>query len=174
LMLRKYWTRNGRIRRKFFDVTEILDTELAEKKVIPMKNNFEGKYSDLTGKIIGAFFQVHKELGYGFSEKVYENALAIILREQGLDVKQQVPLKVYFHKQVVGEYVADMIVNGVVLLELKAAQKLNEDHAAQLLNYLKATEIEVGLLLNFGPQAEFRRKIYDNDKKGSLSWIQNP
>ncbi len=173
-MLRKYWTRNGRIRRKFFDVTEILDTELAEKKVIPMKNNFEGKYSDLTGKIIGAFFQVHKELGYGFSEKVYENALAIILREQGLDVKQQVPLKVYFHKQVVGEYVADMIVNGVVLLELKAAQKLNEDHAAQLLNYLKATEIEVGLLLNFGPQAEFRRKIYDNDKKGSLSWIQNP
>ncbi len=139
-----------------------------------MKNNFEGKYSDLTGKIIGAFFQVHKELGYGFSEKVYENALAIILREQGLDVKQQVPLKVYFHKQVVGEYVADMIVNGVVLLELKAAQKLNEDHAAQLLNYLKATEIEVGLLLNFGPQAEFRRKIYDNDKKGSLSWIQNP
>jgi len=139
-----------------------------------MKNNFEGKYSDLTGKIIGAFFQVHKELGYGFSEKVYENALAIILREQGLDVKQQVPLKVYFHKQVVGEYVADMIVNDVVLLELKAAQKLNEDHAAQLLNYLKATEIEVGLLLNFGPQAEFRRKIYDNDKKGSLSWIQNP
>jgi len=67
-----------------------------------------------------------------------------------------------------------MIVNDVILLELKAAQKLNDDHAAQLLNYLKATEIEVGLLLNFGPQAEFRRKIYDNDRKGSLSWIQNP
>lgn len=67
-----------------------------------------------------------------------------------------------------------MIVNDIVLLELKAAQKLNDDHAAQLLNYLKATEIEVGLLLNFGPQAEFRRKIYDNDRKGSLSWTQNP
>jgi GxxExxY protein len=138
------------------------------------KNQFEGKYSDLTGIIIGAFFQVHKELGYGFSEKVYENALTIVLREQGLNVKQQVPIKVYFHNQVVGEYIADMIINDVVLLEFKAAQKLNDDHAAQLLNYLKSTEIEVGLLLNFGPQAEFRRKIYDNQRKGSLSWIQNP
>jgi GxxExxY protein len=138
------------------------------------KNQFEAKYSDLTGIIIDAFFQVHKELGYGFSEKVYENALTIVLREQGLNVKQQVPIKVYFHNQVVGEYIADMIINDVVLLELKAAQKLNDDHAAQLLNYLKSTEIEVGLLLNFGPQAEFRRKIYDNQRKGSLSWIQNP
>ena len=138
------------------------------------KNQFEGKYSDLTGIIIGAFFQVHKELGYGFSEKVYENALTIVLREQDLNVKQQVPIKVYFHNQVVGEYIADMIINDVVLLELKAAQKLNDDHVAQLLNYLKSTEIEVGLLLNFGSQAEFRRKIYDNQRKGSLSWIQNP
>lgn len=80
----------------------------------------------------------------------------------------------YFRNQVVGEYFADMIVNDVVMLELKAAQKLNDDHAAQLLNYLKATKIEVGLLLNFGPQAEVRRKIYDNDRKGSLSWTQNP
>ena len=142
--------------------------------MVQKKNQFEGKYSDLTGIVIGAFFQVHKELGYGFSEKVYENALTIVLREQGLNVKQQVPIKVYFHNQVVGEYIADMIINDVVLLELKAAQKLNDDHAAQLLNYLKSTEIEVGLLLNFGPQAEFRRKIYDNQRKGSLSWIQNP
>lgn len=138
------------------------------------KNQFQGKFSDLTGSVIGAFFQVHKELGYGFSEKVYENALTIVLREQGLIVEQQVPIKVYFHDQVVGEYIADLIVNDVVLIELKAAQKLNDDHAAQLLNYLKSTEVEVGLLLNFGPQAEFRRKIYDNQKKGSLSWIQNP
>ena len=139
-----------------------------------MKNKFEGKYSDLTGTIIGAFFQVHKELGYGFSEKIYENALAFVLKEQSLFVKLQAPIKAYFHHQVVGEYIADMIVNDVVLLELKAAQKLNDDHAAQLLNYLKATEIEIGLLLNFGPQAEFRRKIYDNDRKGSLSWTKNP
>jgi len=138
------------------------------------KNKFEGKHSDLTGAIIGTFFQVHKELGYGFSEKVYEHALEIVIREQGFDVKSQVPIKVYFHNQVVGEYIADLVVNDVVLLELKAAQKLNDDHAAQLLNYLKATDIEVGLLLNFGPQAEFRRKIYDNQRKGSLSWIQNP
>jgi len=139
-----------------------------------LKNKFEGKHSDLTGAIIGAFFQVHKELGYGFSEKIYENALGIVLKELGFDVKSQVPIKVYFHDQVVGEYIADVVVNDVVLLELKAAQRLNDDHATQLLNYLKATEIEVGLLLNFGPQAEFRRKIYDNQRKGSLSWIQNP
>ncbi|MFZ5821144.1 MAG: GxxExxY protein [Chloroflexota bacterium] len=157
-----------------FDGQDGNSFDFTEKNMTHVKSNFEGKYSDLTGKIIGAFFQVHKELGYGFSEKVYENALAIILREQGLNVKQQVPIKVYFHDQVVGEYIADLVVNDFVLLELKAAQKLNDDHAAQLLNYLKSTEIEVGLLLNFGPQAEFRRKIYDNERKGSLSWIQNP
>jgi len=94
--------------------------------------------------------------------------------KNGFFPKHQVPIKVYFRNKIIGEYIADMIVNDVILLELKAAQKLNDDHAAQLLNYLKATEIEVGLLLNFGPQAEFRRKIYDNDRKGSLSWIQNP
>jgi GxxExxY protein len=82
-------------------------------------------------------------------------------------------LHVYYHGQIVGEYIADLIVNSLVLLELKAAEKIAEDHAAQILNYLKATKIEVGLVLNFGPTAEFRRKVYDNDRKGSLSWI-NP
>ena len=138
-----------------------------------MRGKFEGKHSELTGKILGAFFQVHKDLGYGFSEKVYENALAINLAEQGLSVVPQQHLHVYYHGQRVGEYTADLIVNQVVLLELKAAEKIAEEHAAQLLNYLKATNIEVGLVLNFGPAAEFRRKIYDNDRKGSLSWI-NP
>ncbi|SRR5581483_664669 len=135
---------------------------------------FEGKHSDLTGKILGAFFQLHKEMGYGFSEKVYQSAFAILLEEIGLIVEQQKPIRVYFHGKVVGEYVADMIVNGVVLLELKAVEKLLDAHAAQMLNYLKATEIEVGLLINFGPQAEFRRKIYDNQRKGSLSWTKIP
>ena len=133
---------------------------------------FEGKHSELTGKILGAFFQVHKELGYGFSERVYENTLAIVLIEMGLKVQQQVRLSVFYRGQVVGEYVADMVINDIVLLELKATQKIIEDHAAQLLNYLKATSIEVGLVLNFGPNAEFRRKIYDNERKGSLAWIK--
>jgi GxxExxY protein len=136
------------------------------------RSKFEGKHSELTGKILGAFFQVHKELGYGFKEKVYENALVILLKELGLKVEPQVDLHVYFHGQMVGEYTADLIVNDVVLLELKAAEKIIEDHAAQLLNYLKATNIEVGLVLNFGPTAEFRRKVYDNERKGSLSWLE--
>ena len=136
------------------------------------REKFEGKHSELTGKILGAFFQVHKELGYGFSERVYENALAILLVEMGLKVEQQVRLYVFYHGRVVGEYIADMVINDTVLLELKATQKIMEDHPAQLLNYLEATNIEVGLVLNFGPSAEFRRKIYDNERKGSLSWIK--
>jgi len=136
------------------------------------RGKFEGKHSELTGKILGAFFQVHKELGYGFSEKVYENALAILLNELGLKVEPQVHLHVYYHGQKVGEYIADLVVNNAVLLELKAAEKIVEENAAQLLNYLKATDIEVGLVLNFGPTAEFRRKVYDNDRKGSLSWTR--
>ena len=134
------------------------------------RGKFEGKHSELTGQILGAFFQVHKELGYGFSEKVYENALTIILNEIGLKVDQQVHLHVYYHGRIVGEYIADMIINDIVMLELKSAEKIIDDHAAQLLNYLKATDIEVGLVLNFGSTAEFRRKIYDNERKGSLSW----
>jgi len=137
-----------------------------------LRGKFEGNHSELTGKILGAFFQVHKELGYGFSEKVYENSLVILLNEIGLKVETQVDLYVYFHGQKVGEYTADLIVNDVVLLELKAAERIIEVHAAQLLNYLKATNIEVELVLNFGPTAEFRRKVYDNDRKGSLSWIK--
>ncbi len=138
------------------------------------RGKFEGKHSDLTGKILGAFFQLYKEMGYGFSEKVYQAALAILLEELGLIVEQQKPIHVYFHGKVVGEYVADMVINGIVLLELKAVEKLTDAHAAQLLNYLKATEVEVGLLINFGPRAEFRRKTYDNARKGSLTWTKLP
>ena len=136
-----------------------------------MKLKFAGKQAELTGKILGAFFQAYKELGYGFSEKVYENALTLLLRELGLRVEQQVPITVYFQGQIVGQYVADIIVNGVVLLELKAVRSLVDQHSAQMLNYLKSTEIEVGLLLNFGPKAEFKRKVYDNERKGTMSWV---
>ena len=135
------------------------------------KHKFEGRHSELTGKIIGAFFQVQKELGFGFSEKVYEGALEVLLLEMGFQVARQQDINVYYHGKAVGEYKADLIVNGLVLLELKSVDKLIDAHSAQLLNYLKATEIEVGLLLNFGREAEFRRKIYDNPKKGSLTWI---
>lgn len=138
------------------------------------KKKFEGKHSELTGKILGAFFQVHKEMGFGFSEKVYESALEIMLVELGMFVEKQKEIKVYYHGKVVGDYKADMVVNGVVLLELKSVEKLIDAHDAQLLNYLKATEIEVGLLLNFGREAEFHRKIYDNPRKGSLSWTKIP
>ncbi|MFQ6101988.1 MAG: GxxExxY protein [Anaerolineae bacterium] len=131
-----------------------------------------GKHSDLTEKIIGAFFTVYGRLGYGFSEKVYENALVLELRKLGLEVEQQKRITVYYDGQVVGEYLADIVVEGIVIVELKAVRQLSKEHEAQLLNYLKATMVEVGLLLNFGPKAEFKRKVYDNDRKGSLAWIK--
>ena len=138
------------------------------------KKKFEGKHSELTGTILRAFFQVHKEMGFGFSEKVYEAALEILLKELSLIPERQKEIAVYYHGKRVGEYKADMIVNGVVLLEIKSVEKLIDAHDAQLLNYLKSTEIEVGLLLNFGHQAEFHRKIYDNSRKGTMSWTKNP
>lgn len=134
---------------------------------------FQGKHSVLTEKIIGCFYAVYNELGYGFSEKVYENALMIALKEMALDVNQQLPVMVYFKGQSIGEYIPDLVVENMVLCELKSTKNIAEQHEAQLLNYLKATEIEVGLLLDFGPKAEFRRKVLDNERKGSLSWI-NP
>lgn len=130
-----------------------------------------GKHADLTGKIIGAFFKVYNTLGYGFNEKVYENALAIELRKAELKAVKQQEIVVYYDGEGVGDYRADSIVNDVVIVELKAARELAEEHEAQLLNYLKATTIEVGLLLNFGVKAEHKRKVYDNDRKGTLSWI---
>ncbi|HET9906444.1 MAG TPA: GxxExxY protein [Anaerolineales bacterium] len=138
------------------------------------KKKFEGRYSELTGRILGAFFELHKELGFGFSEKIYETALEVLLTELGLIVEKQKDIFVYFHGRIIGEYKADMVINGVVLLEIKSVERLIDAHDAQLLNYLKATEVEVGLLLNFGRQAEFRRKIYDNPRKGSLSWAKIP
>ena len=122
------------------------------------------KHSDLTGEIINAHYQVYNVLGYGFLEKVYENALVHELRKRGYDVGQQMPVKVSYDEFVVGEYYADMIVNEVVILELKSVETINEAHSAQLINYLKATGIEVGLILNFGPNPQIARKIFDEAK----------
>ena len=131
---------------------------------------FDGKHSELTEKIIGAFYKVYNTLGYGFSEKVYENALVIELKKLGLKVEQQASIRVFYDGKNVGDYVADVLVEERVLLELKAARMLTGEHEAQLLSNLKATPIEVGLLLNFGHKAEFIRKVYDNQHKGSLLW----
>ena len=122
-------------------------------------------HSDITEKIIKAFYKVNNTLGFGFLEKVYENAMVIELRKLGYNVLQQKNIKVHYENQEVGDYFADLLVNDSVIVELKAAENLCEEHEAQLINYLKATKIEVGLLMNFGKKAEFVRKIFTNDRK---------
>jgi GxxExxY protein len=130
------------------------------------------KHTEITELIIKAFYKVYNTLGYGFLEKVYRNALAIEIQKLGLEVAPEARILVYYEGEVVGEYFADLLVAGVVLVELKAVEKLIEGHEAQLINYLKATPYEVGLLLNFGPKPEIKRKAFDNDRKGSLSWTE--
>ena len=125
-------------------------------------------HEDLTSQIIASFYGVYNALGYGFLEKVYENALMIELRKRGLTAQQQIPIQVYYDGQPVGEYFADILVNEMVILELKAASEIALAHEAQLVNYLKATNIEVGFVLNFGPKAEFKRKISSNMRKQNL------
>lgn len=121
----------------------------------------ECKHSDLTSAIIGSFYDVYNELGYGFLEKVYENALVYELAKRGLNVHQQMPIKVYYDDQLVGQYFADLLVSDAVIVELKAAEAIAEEHEAQLLNYLKATEIDVGLILNFGPKPQVMRNVFE-------------
>ncbi len=121
------------------------------------------KHQDITRLIIKAFYNVYNKLGYGFLEKVYENALMIELRKLELNTVAQVPIKVYYDNEKVGDYLADIIVNNIIILEIKAMEALCEAHEAQLLNYLRATNIEIGLLLNFGKKPEFRRKVWTNE-----------
>lgn len=113
----------------------------------------------LTESVIGAFYTVYGELGYGFLERVYENALVVALQEAGLDVAQQPPIGVYFHGHLVGEYRADLVVENKVLIEVKAVDAIASTHNAQLLNYLRATRLPIGLLFNFGPSPQFRRLV---------------
>lgn len=122
-------------------------------------------HSDLTELIIKSFYKVYNTLGYGFLEKVYENSLKLELLNYGLNVVSQKNLKVQYFGHEVGDYYADLIVNDLVILELKVAESLCEEHEAQLINYLKATDKEVGLLLNFGKHPEFKRKIFMNENK---------
>ena len=130
------------------------------------------KHEQLTEQIIKGFYTVYRALGYGFLEKVYENSLAIELRKMKLEVVQQAEIKVYYAGVAVGEYYADLLVADAVIVEVKAVRALLKEHEAQLLNYLKATPYEVGLLLNFGPKPEIKRKVYDNERKGGLGWRQ--
>jgi GxxExxY protein len=132
------------------------------------------KHTDITELIIKAFYTVYNTLGYGFLEKVYRNALAIELRKLGLDVIQEARIAVYYKGEIVGEYFADLLVAGAVIVELKAVKRLLEEHEAQLLNYLKASPYEVGLLLNFGPRPEVKCKAFDNSRKGSMRWLEKP
>ncbi len=119
------------------------------------------KHQELTREIIKAAQNVHNALGNGFLEKVYHNAMVRELRKMGLDAASEKPITVYYDGQVVGEYLADIVVADKVILEIKAVQAVNAVHEAQLVNYLKATDIEVGLLLNFGKSLEVNRKIFE-------------
>ena len=122
-------------------------------------------HSNLTDRVIKCYYTVYNKLGYGFLEKVYENALKYELEKCGLVVETQKPIKVMYEERIVGDYYADLIVNNVVIVELKASEMLNKDHQYQLQNYLKATNIEVGLLLNFGHKPEFTRRVFTNERK---------
>ena len=123
------------------------------------------KYKALTEKIIKVFYKVYNKLGYGFLEKVYENAMMLEMRKEGIPAVSQYAIKVYYENNIVGEYFADILVADKVIVEIKAARNIAVENEAQLLNYLKATDIEVGLLLNFGPKPEIKRKVFDNSIK---------
>jgi GxxExxY protein len=121
-------------------------------------------YRDLTRQIIGAYYEVYRELGYGFLESIYESALAIVLIDRKLAVSRQSPLHVYFRGVSVGLFRPDLLVEQVIVVELKAAKGLEPAHEAQLINSLKATRLEVGLLFNFGPKPQFKRIAYARNR----------
>ncbi len=134
--------------------------------------NIEGSllHQDLTEKILIAFYKnVYPKMGYGFLEKVYENAMVIALSHEGLEVRAQEKIDVFFQGQLVGEYFADLLVNGFVIVEIKVASPITKQHEAQLLNYLRATPYEVGLLFNFGPKPGHLRKVYSISRK-TITW----
>lgn len=127
------------------------------------------KHEDLTRGILKVFYQVYNELGFGFLEKVYQNSMYLALKQEGYYVSSQQKIDVYFRGIKVGEYFADLVVNELVIIELKSATAIVEEFEAQLLNYLRGTNMEVGLLLNFGQKPEVKRKVYDNSLKPNLN-----
>lgn len=131
-----------------------------------MNTDFQDtKHKALTETIIRIYYRVYNKLGYGFLEKVYESAMMIEFRKEGIPALSQSPIKVIYEEEVVGEYYADILVDDKVIVEIKATRALALEHEAQLLNYLKATDVEVGLLLNFGPKPEIKSKVFDNFRK---------
>lgn len=134
-----------------------------------MINEFEKEISkELIDEILTLFYQIHNDLGYGFLERVYQNALYYALVDAGLKCEVEKLIQVYHNGRVVGDYRADLVVEDCIILELKACEELDSAHEAQLLNYLKATSLEVGYVLNFGKCAKFSRKVYSNNRKKSL------
>lgn len=125
-------------------------------------------HKSITDAILKAYYEVYNELGYGFLEKVYQNAMYFELKSLRYKVEPQKQIKVYFKKQLVGEYYSDFLIEDKVIVELKATELIMNVHIAQIMNYLKATPIEVGMLLNFGEEPEFKRLIYTNDRKINL------
>lgn len=125
------------------------------------------KHKDLSEKLIEAFYKVYNNLGYWFLEKVYANALMIEFKRNGIPAIPQSPIEVIYEGETVGEYYADVLIDNKIIIEINAARQLVEEHEAQLLNYLKATDIKVGLLFNFGPKPEIKRKAFDNKRKGN-------
>ena len=123
------------------------------------------KHEELTEKIIGNFYRVYNVLGYGFLEKVYENALKIEFRKMGIDFDCQVPVQVFYNGEIVGDYIADFVIDGKIVVEVKANVGLGVADESQLLNYLRCTGLEVGLLLNFGKEAEVKRKVFETAKR---------
>ena len=132
-------------------------------KVMTVDSSY--KHSELTDTVIGVFYEVYDELGSGFLESVYRKALKLSLEEKGLKVEAEVPVPVFFRGINVGDFRADLVVNRLILLELKTAEKIVIPHEAQLLNYLRATTLELGLILNFGPRPQVRRLLFDNARK---------
>ena len=128
-----------------------------------------GKHDDLTQTIIGVFYDVYNELGCGFLESVYREAMRLALRQAGLAVATEMPISVVFRGEVIGMFRADLVVNETVLIELKSCDGLAREHESQTLNYLKATDIEVALLMNFGPTPRFKRLVMDNELKKLVS-----
>ena len=127
------------------------------------------KYEELSEKIIDVFYRVYRELGYGFLEKVYERAMIVLLRKGGLNFENQYPIKVIFEGEIVGDYCADFLIEDRVVVEIKASRELCKVDEKQLLNYLKCTDKEVGLLLNFGEKPQVVRRVFDNEFKRRYS-----
>jgi len=129
----------------------------------------EFRHREITRQIVGVFFQVYGELGYGFLESVYRAAMTIALREAGLAVKPEIELEARFRGRAIGQFRADLLIEDVVLVELKATRGIDSAHIAQLLNYLRCTSLETGLILNFGPGPQIRRLIFTNDRKARVT-----